>query len=53
MNPFGIHEPCINLAKNQLIFEQYRMDLNWVNFDIEVQNDDALECNQLFFDFMQ
>ena len=53
IDPFGIHEPCINIAKNQLIFEQYRMDLNWGKYDIEVRNDDAIKRNQLFFDFMQ
>ena len=53
MNPFGIHEPCINIAKNELIFEQYIMSLNWDKYDIEVQNDDAIKRNQIFFDFMQ
>ena len=36
MNPFGIYEPCIKIAKNELIFEQYIMVLNQDNYDIEV-----------------
>ena len=53
INQFGIHEPCIRIAKNQLIFEQYTMALNWEKYDIEIQNDDAIKCNRLFSDFMQ
>ena len=44
-NPFGIHETCIKIAKNELIFEQYRMALDWDKYDTEVQNDDAIKCN--------
>ena len=53
MNPFGINEPCINIAKNQLVFEQCRMVLNREKYDIQVQNDYAINCNPLLFDFMQ
>ena len=28
------------------------MALNWDKYDIEVRNDDAIERNQVFFDFM-
>ena len=53
MNPFGIHEPCIKIAKNELIFEQYIMNLNRYKYDIEVQkDDDAINCNQILFDLM-
>ena len=52
MNPFGIHEPCINIEKNELIFEQYIMTLNQEKYDIKVRNDDAINCNQILFDFM-
>ena len=47
INPFGIHEPCINIAKNELIFEQYIMALNQGKYDIEVRNYDAIKRNQL------
>ena len=53
INPFGIHEPFIKIAKNELIFEQYIMALNQYKYNIEVRNDDAIKRNQLFFDFMQ
>ena len=52
-NPFGIHEPCIKIANNQLIFEQYRMALNWEKYDIEVRNDVSIKCNRPLFDLMQ
>ena len=52
-NTFGIHEPCIIIANNELLFEQYRMALNRLKNEIEVQNDDAMNCNRIFFDFMQ
>ena len=45
MNPFDICEPCIIISKRELLFEQYRMALNWDKYDIEVQNDDAIKRN--------
>ena len=53
MNPFDIGVPCINIARSEVLFEQYRMALNRDKYDIEVQNDDAIKRNQIFFDFMQ
>ena len=53
MNPFGIHKPRIKISKNQLIFEQYIMALNWDKYDIEVQNDYAIKSNRLLFNFIQ
>ena len=52
MNPFEIGKPCIIIAEKELLFEQYRMALKWDKYDIEVQNDDAIKRNQIFFDFM-
>ena len=52
-NPFDIRVPCINISKSALLFEQYRMALNWDKYDIEVQNDDAIKRNQIFLDFMK
>ena len=52
MNPFDIRVPCTDIAKSEILFEQYRMDLNWNKYDIEVQNDDAINRNRIFFDFM-
>ena len=53
MNPFEIGKPCNNIARRELLFEQYRMALKGGKYDIEVQNDDAIRSNQIFFDFMQ
>ena len=53
MNPFDIGVPCVNIEKSELLFEQYRMALNWYKYDIEVQNYDAINRNRILFDFMQ
>ena len=53
MNPFDICVPCIKVEKIELLFEQYRMDLNRDKYDIEFRNDDVIKNNQTFFDFMQ
>ena len=53
INPFDSHVPCIKIKKSELLFEQYRMDLNQEKYDIEIQNDDTIERNQILFDFMQ
>ena len=36
-----------------MLFEQYRMALKRDSYDIEVRNDDAINRNQIFFDFIQ
>ena len=53
MNPFVIHESCVKIRKNEIIFEQYRMSINRVKYDIEVQNYDAIKCNQILIYFVQ
>ena len=53
MNPFEIGKSCIIIARRELLFEQHRMALKRYKYDIEVQNDDAIKRNQIFFDFMQ
>ena len=53
MNPFDIGVPCIKITKSELLFEKYRMALNWDKYDIEFLNDDAIKHNQILFDFMQ
>ena len=50
---FEIGKPYIIIARRELLFEQYRMALKRDKYDIEVQNDDAIKRNQIFFDFMQ
>ena len=44
-NVFEIGKPCIIIPRRELLFEQYRMALKRDNYDIEVQNDDALKRN--------
>ena len=53
MNPFEIGKPCIIISRIQLFFEKYRMDIKRDKYDIGVQNDDAINCNLIFFDFVQ
>ena len=50
---FDIGVTYINISRSEVLFEQYRMALNWDKYDIEVQNDDAIKRNQTLFDFMQ
>ena len=53
MNPFDIGVPYINMARSQVLFEKYRMALNWDKYEIKVRNDEAIKRNRIFFDFMQ
>ena len=47
MNPFEIGKPFIIITSTELLFEKYRMALKREKYDIEVQNDDAIKCNQI------
>ena len=49
MNPSGIHETCIKIAKSEVLFGQYRMDLKQEKYGIEVRNDDTIKRDQIFF----
>ena len=51
-NPVVINRPCINIAKNKVLFEKYRMALKRDKDAIEIQGDDSIKCSRLFFDFM-
>ena len=51
-NPIGIDQPCINIAKSELLFEKYRMALKRDKYAIEIKKDDAIKRNRTFFDFM-
>ena len=48
----GIHRPFFKIAKNEVLFEKYRMSLKRDKDAIEIQGDDAIKRNQLFFDFI-
>ena len=43
MNPFDIRVQCIKIPNSELLFEQYRLALNWDKYDSGVQNDDAIK----------
>ena len=51
-NPVGTNRPCIMIAKNEVFFEKYRMALKRDKDAIEIQGDDEIKRNRLFFDFM-
>ena len=51
-NPIGIDQPCIKITNSELLFEKYRMALKRDKYAIEIQKDDAIKRNQIFFDLM-
>ena len=53
MNPFEIGKPYIIITRGELLFQQYRMALKRGKYYIEVQNDDEIKLNHIFFDFIQ
>ena len=52
MNPLGIKQPCLTIAKNEVLFEQYIISLKREKYAIEFDGEDAINRNQIFFDFM-
>ena len=52
MNPFGIDEPCLKIASNELLFEKYRIALKRDKYAIDFDEDDAIDSHRLVFDFM-
>ena len=52
MNPLGIKQPCLAIANNEVLFEQYRIVLKRDKYAIGIEGEDAINCNRLFFDFM-
>ena len=52
MNPFDISEPCIKIARSEVLLEQYIMAINQDKYDIEVRNYYVINLKQIFFDFM-
>ena len=53
MNPFDISKPCIKISNSELLFEQYRTAFKQEKYDVEVQDDDAIKRNRIFFYFMR
>ena len=52
MNPLGIKQPCIMIANNEVLFEQYRIYLKRDKDAIDIEGEDAINRSRLFFDFM-
>ena len=52
MNPLGIDQPCLTIANNEVLFEKYRIALKRDKYEIDIDGDDVIDSNRLFFDFM-
>ena len=52
-NPLGIKQPCVMIAKNELLFEQYIIALKQDKDAIDIEGEDEIKRNRLFFYFMQ
>ena len=46
MNPLGIKQPCIMIAKNEVLFEQYRISLKRDKYAIDIEGEDAINRNR-------
>ena len=52
MNPLGIKQPCLTIANNEVLFEQYKISLKRDKDAIDIDGEDAINRNRLFFDFI-
>ena len=52
MNPLEIDRPCHKIASNELLFEKYRIALKRDKYAIDIDGEDRINSNPLFFDFM-
>ena len=52
MNPLGIDRPCLKIAKDEFLFEKYRIALKRDKDAIDIDGNDAIDSHQLVFDFM-
>ena len=48
----GIKKPCIIIANNEVLFEKYKIALKRDKYAIDIEGEDAINRNRLFFDFM-
>ena len=51
-NPLGIKQPCIMTAKNEVLFEKYRIALKRDKDAIDIDGNYAIDSHRLVFDFM-
>ena len=52
MNPLVIDQPCLTIANNEVLFKKYIIALKRYKYAIDIDGDDAIDSNLLFFDFM-
>ena len=52
MNPLGIDRPCQKIAKDEMLFEKYRIALKQDKDAIDIDGNDAINSHRLFLDFM-
>ena len=52
INSLGIDRPCLKIAKDELLFEKYRIALKRDKDAIDIDGNDAFVSYRLFFDFM-
>ena len=50
-NPLGIKQPCLIIARNEVLFEKYRIALKRDKDAIDIDREDAINYKQLFFLF--
>ena len=48
INPRGINRPCQNIAKDEMLFEKYRIALKRDKYAIDIDGNDALDSYRLF-----
>ena len=51
-NPLGIKQPCIIIAKNEVLFEQYRISIKRDKDAIGIEGKDEIKHNRFIFDLM-
>ena len=47
-----MNQPCLMIAKNEVFFEKYRIALKREKDAIDIDREDAINCNRLFFAYM-
>ena len=51
MNPLKIDQPCLTIANNEVLFEQYKIALKREKDTINIDGEDAIDSNRIFFWF--
>ena len=51
-NPLGIDRPCQKIARDEMLFEKYRIVIKRDKDAIDIDGNDAIDSYRLVFDFM-